>query len=366
MIYNIKDKMNSNEGIGRRKFIQQASIVSLALNIHPMTSLLKDTRMGIVVHSYSSRWNAKVESKNYPAFSNALDLLEHCGKIGAGGIQTLTKDWTADFVKSLRGRKEKLGMYIEGSIAVPSSAEDIIRFENELKRAKEAGVSIVRTVCSSGRRYEAYHTLEEFKIAKLKAVANLQLAEPILRKHKMKLAVENHKDWLATEHVEIIKKLNSEYIGVTLDFGNSIALMEDPMTVVQTLAPYAFTTHVKDMAVEEYHDGFLLSEIPMGQGMLNLSEMIAICKKHNSEIHFNLEMITRDPLEIPCLKDTYWSTFDHGSATTLARSLRMVKENKYMAGLPRVSQLNQEDKLIIEEKNILDCLNYGISKLGLK
>jgi hypothetical protein len=35
--------------------------------------------------------------------------------------------------------------------------------------------------------------------------------------------------------------------------------MEDPMEVVKTLLPYLFSTHVKDMAVDEYEDGFRLS-----------------------------------------------------------------------------------------------------------
>jgi sugar phosphate isomerase/epimerase len=358
--------MDFNPGMNRRRFIQQASFVSLSLYTNPLSTLFKDSGMGIVVHSYATRWNDKLENKNIPAFKNAIDLLEHCSKIGAGGIQTLTKGWTAEFVKKLRARKDQLGMYIEGSIAIPSGADDVARFENELKLAKEAGITILRTVCSSGRRYETYHSLEEFKMAKIKAISNLQLAEPVLRKHKIKLAIENHKDWLSGEHVEIIKKLGSEYIGITLDFGNSIALIEDPMVVVNTLAPYAFTTHVKDMAVDEYRDGFLLSEIPLGQGMLNLAEMMEVCKKHNPLIRFNLEMITRDPLEIPCLKDAYWVSFDQASAITLAHGLKMVKEHRYKAGLPRVSHLNDEEKMVVEEKNILDCLQYSITNLGLK
>ena len=72
----------------------------------------------------------------------------------------------------------------------------------------------------------------------------------------MKLAVENHKDWRADELVHALKKLNSEWVGVTLDFGNSIALMEDPMEVIETLVPFAFSTHVKDMGVEEYDRRF--------------------------------------------------------------------------------------------------------------
>ena len=38
------------------------------------------------------------------------------------------------------------------------------------------------------------------------------------------------------------------------------------MEVVEALAPRAFTTHFKDMALEEYEQGFLLSEVPLGTG----------------------------------------------------------------------------------------------------
>jgi 3-oxoisoapionate decarboxylase len=364
MNYSTTD-INSIHQPGRRAFIQKASFFAFALSSPGMINLFNDSRMGIVVHSYGTRWNSKIESKNYPGFMNALDLLEHCAQIGAGGMQVVTRDWTAEFSKKLRERKEKLGMFIEGSIAVPKSAADVTRFENELIQAKEAGILIVRTVCSSGRRYEVYHSAEEFKQAKQQALTNLQLAEPILKKHKMKLAIENHKDWRATEHVNMIKQLQSEWIGVTLDFGNSIALLEDPMEVVNTLAPYAFSTHLKDMGLEEYQDGFLLSEVPLGQGMLHLPEMMSVCKKYNPDIKFSLEMITRDPLEIPCLKESYWATFEGVPATDLARSLRMVKQHKYKSELPRISTLTNEAKLEIEEKNILDCLAYSKSKLGL-
>ena len=126
----------------------------------------------------------------------------------------------------------------------------------------------------------------------------------------MKLAVENHKDWRANELVDIMKELNSEWIGVTLDFGNSIALMENPMEVIQSLAPHLLPPTLKDMGVDEYADGFLLSEVPLGEGILDLPKIFALCKQFNPDTTFNLEMITRDPLEIPCLTENYWATFE--------------------------------------------------------
>ena len=351
----------------RRKFLVGATAGAFALSsFTKLPELFRERRMGIVVHSYGNRWNSKVESKNYPGFLNALELIDHCHQIGAGGVQVVVKDWSADFAKKVRDQREKLGLYIEGSIGLPGKSEDVLRFEQEVINAKEAGAMVLRTVASSGRRYEVFHSKQEFQDAVSKALTTLQLAEPILNKHKVKLAVENHKDWRAAELASMIKQLSSEWIGVTLDFGNSIALMEDPKEVIQTLVPYVFTTHVKDMGLEEYPDGFLLSEVPLGKGILDLPKIIADCEKHNSNVTFNLEMITRDPLQIPCLKSDYWATFDQVPGSDLARTLRMVREHKYPDKLPRVSQLTAEEKLAVEEENIISCLSYSRNNLGLK
>ena len=322
--------------------------------------------MGIVVHSYASRWQSKVPSQKYPGFANAIDLIEHCHQIGAGGIQVVVKGWTYDFAKKVRDKREKLGLYLEGSISLPGKAADVPVFEQEVINAKEAGAVILRTVSLGGRRYEVFHNKEEVEAFKKSALASLQLAEPVVRKHKVKLAIENHKDWRADELVNALKKLHSEWVGVTLDFGNSIALIEDPMTVIETLVPFAFSTHVKDMGVEEYAEGFLLSEVPLGKGFLDLPKIIALCRQHNPRIKFNLEMITRDPLEIPCLKNEYWAVFNGVAGSELARTLRLVKQNKYNPRLPRVSQLSDEERLAIEEENILECLQYSKDRLGIK
>jgi 3-oxoisoapionate decarboxylase len=346
----------------RRHFLHRAGLGALALTVPRInvTELFKEMRMGVVVHSYASRWNSKVESKTYPGFTNALDMLEHCHQIGAGGIQVGVKDWTSDFAKKVRNRREKLGLYLEGSIGLPATADTVSAFEREVVSAKEAGARVLRTVCLSGRRYETFQTREAFEEFRKKSIASLQLAEPVVRKHKMKLAVENHKDWRAPELVAILQQLTSEWVGATVDFGNNLALLEDPMEVVRTLGPYIFSTHIKDMAVEEYPDGFLLSEVPLGEGLLDLPAMVALCRKHNPEVTFNLEMITRDPLEIPCLTPQYWETFSDVPGSDLARVLRTVRQQKRDAGLPRVSRLGAEERLAVEDRNIRSSIAYRL------
>ena len=108
---------------------------------------------------------------------------------------------------------------------------------------------------------------------------------------------------------ELMRRLGSEHIGVCVDTGNNIALLDDPLETVTTLAPWAFSCHLKDMGVAECPDGFLLSEVPLGEGLLDLGRIVKVLREGRPKLRFNLEMITRDPLLIPCLQDGYWATF---------------------------------------------------------
>lgn len=357
-----EDTTLPEQPINRRSFMQLTAMGAAGLAFPSLAAKGIETKMGIVVHSYGFRWNSKTPSTKYPGFASAIDLLEHTYEIGGSGIQVMVNGWTADFAKKVRDRREKLGLYLEGSAGVPTKQEDVPAFEQTVINAKEAGATIIRTVTSTGRRYETYHSATEVEDFKKKAVDSLRWVEPILKKHKVKLAVENHKDWTAPELVAAMKQLSSEWVGVTLDFGNSIALVEKPMDVIEQLVPFVVTTHVKDMAVETYEDGFLLSEVPLGQGILDLDRIFGLCLKNNSQVKFNLEMITRDPLKIPCMKEDYWDVFDPSRAAMLPEFTKMIREKQVK--LPRVSQLDSEGKLAVEEQNVIECLNYSKSKLG--
>ncbi|MBN3520106.1 sugar phosphate isomerase/epimerase [Algoriphagus lutimaris] len=321
--------------------------------------------MGIVVHSYVARWHSKAGSSAYPSFENAIDLIKHCKEIGAGGVQVGVNGWASDFAKKVRDVREKSDLYLEGSIRLPQTSGQVPLFEKEVLAGKEAGAEVLRTVCLNGRRYENFHSEKEFLEFKAGALMALSLAEPIVRKHQMKLAVENHKDWTASELAEIILNLGSEWVGVTVDFGNNVALLEDPITVIETLAPMAFSTHVKDMGVQEYEQGFLLSEVPLGTGIIDLKKAVELCKKYNPSIHFSLEMITRDPLEIPVMESGYWKTFQDIPEKELAKIIMEVRGKSYPGELPKVEGLSDEQRLAFEENNITSCLSFSKKSLGI-
>ena len=351
--------------MNRREFVRHTVSAIVLAPLQLRFGRPDPVSMGVSIASYARRWKSEAGSGRFPAFTDAIQVLKHCHTIGAGGVQVGIGGWTAKFAGQVRDIREELGLYLEGQIRLPWEEQDLERFETDVQQAHEAGASILRTVCLSGRRYETFGTLAAFNEFKARSLAAVRRTEPILSKYSVKLGIENHKDWRIDELVEMMHLFNSEWIGVTLDTGNNISLLEDPMEVVRALAPYTVTTHFKDMSVQGYEDGFLLSEVPLGEGLLDLKEVVNMCRRYNPEVKFNLEMITRDPLKIPCKTDRYWETFETVGGRDLARALRLVDGVQAGYQLPAVSGKSPEEQLAFEEANVLDSFRFAREELGL-
>lgn len=322
--------------------------------IHPLMAqqsndAVRPVKMGIATTSFMMAWKPK----------DTYEFLEHCHALGAAGIQAqINGD-----LRKIRSRAEQLGMYIEAMIELPHNG-DTSAFERGLQNANTVGAVAARSACLGTRRYETFSSLADWQNFLAQNHTSLEAAAPLLDKYKIPLGLENHKDWTVDEMVALMKKYSSEYLGVCLDFGNNISLLDDPLEVVERLAPYTVATHVKNMGVEHYSDGFLLSEVVLHKGFLDLPRMIALVRQARPNTRFSLEMITRDPLHVPCLTDKYWVTFPDRNGRFLARTLVLVK-NQSSQPLPRVAQLSHESHVRLEEENVVSCLRYARENLKL-
>jgi sugar phosphate isomerase/epimerase len=322
--------------------------------------------LGVVINSYTQRVaTARSGSPGARGFEDALVFLDHCHALGARGVQVGIGVRDEARCEQLRARTAAYAMDLEGIIRLPRDRDDLERFGAEVQSARRSGATVLRTAMLSGRRYETFDTAAAFRSFAEAAWQSLVLAEPIVARAEVRLAVENHKDWRADELVAILKRIDSAHVGACVDTGNSIALLEDPMEVVEALAPWAVATHVKDMAVQEYDKGFLLAEVPLGEGFLDLRRIVRTLRAARPEIRLNLEMITRDPLEVPCLTEKYWATFENLPGRHLARSLTMVRQHAARQPLPRISDLSLEAKLQAEEDNVRRSLAFARAELNL-
>jgi len=329
------------------------------------TKKVKKPRLGIADFSFNNRLRAERTGKTKSNLGDPLNFLDYCHNIGAGGIQMNIGVRDEAYTHKIRQKTEKYEMFIEGSTSLPRDEFSVEKFEAAVRSAKLAGAGVVRTAIG-GRRYEQFDKVEQFKAFAEHTKQSLQFAEPVVAKHHVRLAIENHKDWRINQMLDLVKSLSSEYLGVCVDTGNSFALLEDPMTVVEAYAPYAFSVHLKDMAVAEYEDGFLLADVPLGQGVLDLARIIEILRKANPGIKFSLEMATRDALKVPCLTEKYWVTFENVPGSDLARALRYVRDNASVKqNLPKVDHLPIDKVVKIEEANIKQCLAFAKENLDL-
>jgi sugar phosphate isomerase/epimerase len=317
-------------------------------------------RLGIVIHSYGIR--TRVE----PAVADPLRFLEFCRERGADGVQLPIGVRNDDYVRDLRRRAEQHQLYLEGSIRTPRDRSDVERFSAEVRTAHAAGATVLRTVLLGGRRYETFTTAEEFRAFRARSLESLHLAEPVLAQQRMTLAVENHKDFRAPELAQLLRQIDSEHVGATVDLGNNLALLEDATETAQALAPWARACHLKDNAVEEAREGFLLSEVPLGEGNIELRRVVDLLRRARPHLCFSLEMITRNPLRIPCLTDRYWATFGDVPGRELARMLAWVRAHGRGAGaLPRSGDRPQAEQLAEEDDNVRRSLLFARAQLGL-
>jgi 3-oxoisoapionate decarboxylase len=314
-------------------------------------------QMGIVVHSYT------IHNSRDRRFGEPLNFLSHCQSLGAGGVQLGLGVREDSYCARLREYAAKHRLFVEASIALPRDQADLPRFTAELQTAKRCGVSVFRSVLAGGRRYEVFASAAAFRRFRAQVDERLALARPVVERHEIRMAIENHKDLQAPELVEVITKLDSPWIGVCLDTGNNIALLETPQETTALLAPHAFTTHIKDMGVEEYRDGFLLSEVPLGAGFLDLPAIVAALRRAHPESRLNLEMITRDPLQIPCLTAGYWATLEDVPGRRLAALINMVRARAAKPPLLRITPLAEEERLRREEEHVRQSLEYARVRL---
>lgn len=335
-----------------------------AVPVHAASEKPKPSSLGLVVYCARLRRDAlRRQNKDVDLYA-PLRFLQHCVSVGAGGMQCplgTLDDAAAAEVRSFAAEHK---LSVEAVVKPPRDKSDVARFDAELATAASVGALAARTTIIPGRRYEYFDSLKMFKEFAARGHHMLELAAPVAEKHRIPIAVENHKDQRDDERIALFEHIDSEYVGACVDTGNSFALLEDPIQTVKAFAPWAHAVHLKDQALQLYDEGFLLADIPLGQGGLDLKTMVAILKQAKPGIRFNLELITRDPLKVTCLTEQYWKTFPTLPARDLARTLRYVRANS-SDNLQYISRMSPDEQLAREDANVRESLDYARDELGL-
>lgn len=352
----------------RRDVLRTIAGAAVSVGLAPATRAPSKATFGLAYTSFVVRLlQGRDILKTDAARLDAAAFFDLCQGFGASGGQVDLSQIDIEDGESLAALRRGIdGRSLFAELSIPARAlESDAAFDQVAAVASALGVTRLRVALLSGRRYESFTTPGEWTAFASRWAEVLPRIKPSVERHRLQLGIENHKDWTAPELAALLERLDSPFIGACVDFGNNVAFLEDPMELVSALAPWAVTTHLKDMAVRPCEGGFELSEVPLGTGLLPLAEMVETLRRARPDLHFCLEMITRDPLRVPCREDGYWATFGGRDEARLGAFERAVLTRAWEEPLPRITGLSPADQIAAEDENVRRSALYARDRLGL-
>jgi sugar phosphate isomerase/epimerase len=107
------------------------------------------------------------------------------------------------------------------------------------------------------------------------AVAIFTEVLPEFQAAGVKIAVETYEQVPTARILDVIRRVDSTYLGICSDPANTVAALELPRDVIDAVAPYVLNMHIKDFAFsrKEGWVGFTYSGAPLGDGLLDYDYM---------------------------------------------------------------------------------------------
>ncbi len=270
----------------------------------------------------------------------AFEMLDFCAKNGVevahfselrflGSIE-------ADHLKRVREHADRLGISLEvgfGSICETSTrfmkeegtaAEQLVR---AFGIAKILGSPFVR--CYLGGMddrkgdlpFEAHieNTIKSCKAVRERALEN-----------GIKIAIENHAgDMQALQLKALIEEAGTDYVGALLDPGNASWTLEDPLHTLETLAPLALTTGIRDSRIWETDEGAAVMWVPLGQGNIDIRRWHARFVELRPDLPFSLEIIHLPrPRMFAYRNREFWNDYDEVPAWVFAGFLNLARKGE--------------------------------------
>jgi sugar phosphate isomerase/epimerase len=233
------------------------------------------------------------------------------------------------YVSELRRKAEGLGLYVE----VGTGGTNPEHLESMVRAAHVLASPVVRTFVGKARpttSQEMEHVISE-------AASEIRQVLPVCERYGIEVAIENHQDLTTEELLSLLELVDSQWVGICFDTGNSLALLDDPLESARAFGPLVRTVHLKDYQVAARSDGFCLIGCALGDGVVDLRAILEVLSREAPEANLNIEAyIGKHP--VPALEEDYLRRLSETSAASLGRTLRLVRDR----GLPREPKLLAE------------------------
>lgn len=308
--------------MNRRDFLK----IGMAAPAAPSLSAAMPDRIGLGINSYcvrAMRW------KDTQVLDYAAGL-----KMDALFLQDSLDPQAKDPAhwKEVGDYARRLGLHIEGGIGsiLPKAPEafdaTVQALALGIQESVAKGSPLVRCVIASDREHLPPGPIGRHMETVVKV---LRAARSRAMDAGVKIAIENHKDLQAWEMRDVITAAGREFTGSLLDTGNPLFVLEDPMTTLEVLGPYALTVHLRDSVVYEHPRGAMVQWVPLGEGVNDFRKFVARMKEICPPVYVYVKPITgRPPQLLPYLEPSFWDRYPKAKASDLARFIALAKSGR--------------------------------------
>jgi 3-oxoisoapionate decarboxylase len=317
----------------RRNFLKAAAISSAAVALAPVPTfgagVVGDKKIKLGLDNFAVRamkWKADalidyaVQLKTDSLFITDLNAFENFEESYLAGLRKKAADkelqiqlgtWSIcptskRFDKKWGTAEEHLGLAIRVAKALGSNVVRVILGSQE-DRMTPGGIEA---------RIE--DTVKVCKALRSRAIDS-----------NVKIAVENHAgDMQARELVQLIEAAGKDFVGANMDSGNAVWTLEDPITSLEILGPYALTTSLRDSAIWESENGATVQWTAMGEGTVDLKAYFKRFAEICPNIPVHIETISGFNREFAYYKPEFWETFPKMPARDFARFVALARKGK--------------------------------------
>lgn len=235
----------------------------------------------------------------------------------------------------VKAQAARLGLELQtgGGGILPKTADgidaSIATLRQNITRAAAMGSPFVRCVQASERAAFPVPAEQamEWTVRILRAV------KPQLKDARVKAIIEVHKDLQAWEMRQVIEAAGPDIVGIYLDTGNPVFVLEDPFQTLETLAPYVQCAHLRDSVVYEHPRGVAVQWVPLGEGNIDFKAFVKRLEELCPKVCvFNKPITGRPPTVIPYLEPGFWKLYPKARSADLARFLDLARHGRPYEG----------------------------------
>lgn len=258
---------------------------------------------------------------------NACQLMDMAVEQGLAGVEfppdSCIPDLEPETIQQARAYAEKRNLFI----VTDGGQVELEMFKRLIPVAGALGSNTLRVVMSgvlggdrrplSGRWREHLKHCQDI----------LREALPLADDHGVCIALENHSDATSEDMLWMCETLDSNYIGITLDVGNVLAVCEEPMGYTERLMPHLRNIHLKDYTLHPTDEGYRMARCALGKGVVDFPALLSMIDAHRPKITKTIELGAIYARHVRMLADDYWAEYPARDIREMLPHLRLYWEH---------------------------------------